>query len=407
MKRLAIILTLLVLVAGAAAGLVYYRSAAASSAEVADTSSADGAQAVAAEGDEGEARTAEVGAEDEAEAEGEDEEGETAVPVNVVSVEVGSVSTYITATANLIPEDEVQVLAEAEGRVTRLEVEEGDYVRRGQLLAALLRDEAQIAHEKAQVKESNARLAFERGERMAKQSLIADEEFDKLTMDHRIAQQELAEAKWRLDKTEIRAPFDGRITLRNVTLGQHVQVADELFTLTDFNPLIARIYLPEKDVLQLEEGRDVKITLKADETIDFNGRIRQISPVVDTATGTVKVTVAALDTPKAVRPGGFVTIDIVRETRDRTLVLPRAAVVRELAKAHVFVARDDVAERRSVELGLEENGHLEILSGVEAGESVVVAGQGGLKDGAKIKVLETESDELQAVAVTGERRRVG
>ena len=127
--------------------------------------------------------------------------------------------------------------------------------------------------------------------------------------------------------------------------------------------------------------------LNASEQVDFSGRIRQISPIVDTATGTVKITVEAIESPTGVRPGSFVTVDIVRETRSATLLIPREAVLRELQKAHVFVASDNVAEKRAVTLGLEEGDFVEALTGVEAGETVIVAGQGGLKDGSPVKVL--------------------
>jgi len=329
------------------------------------------------------------------------------VPVNVSDVQIGTVSTYLTATANLVPEDEVKVLAEAEGRVTDLLVEEGDHVKRGQLLAALLRDEAEIRFNKAELKATNAALAYERAAKMAAEDLISREEFDKITMDDRIAQQELAEARWQLDKTEIRAPFDGRLTLRSVTLGQHVRPGDELFVVTDFDPLIARIYLPEKDVLALEEGRQVKITLKANDNVRFRGHIRQISPVVDTATGTVKVTVAAIDPPPAVRPGGFVTIDITRETRESALLVPRKAVIRELNQAHVFVADNDVAVRRDVSLGLEEDDLLEVLAGVESGERVIVAGHGSLKDGSPVKVLPQPTEQASELSEPPQRQRHG
>jgi len=88
-----------------------------------------------------------------------------------------------------------------------------------------------------------------------------------------------------------------------------------------------------------------------------------------------------------VRPGSFVTVNIVRETHPEALLLPREAVLRELQKAHVFVAEDDIAEKRSVKLGLEEGGLIEVISGVEAGDQVIVAGQGGLKDGSAVKIL--------------------
>jgi membrane fusion protein (multidrug efflux system) len=370
-RVLRIVLVLTVMVLGAAAGGLYIYNAAAEQATTDTTQSEDTS---------GETKT------DDDPSDGEDEE--TAIPVSVTDVEIGDVSTYITATSNLVPEDEVRVLAESEARVTRILVEEGEPVRAGQLLAELQRDEAEILVNKA-------RLAYERAQRMSQENLIAQEEFDKITMNHRIAQQELAEAEWRLEKTQIRAPFEGRVTLRSCTLGQDVRPGDPLFTVTDFHPLISRIYLPEKDVLRLDEGRDVRITLNADDEVAFAGRIRQISPVVDTATGTVKVTIEAVDPPSAVRPGGFVAIDITRETHPDAMLLPKEAVIRELKQAHVFVARGEVAEKREVALGLEEGRNIEIVHGLERGESIVIAGQGGLDDGSKIKIL-PEPAEAQA-----------
>jgi membrane fusion protein (multidrug efflux system) len=317
-----------------------------------------------------------------------DEKAREPVPVSVAAVASGPVSSYISATANLIPDNEVQVLTEAEGRVARLLADEGDWIQKGQALAVLHRDDAEIALKKSQVREANAILGYERGEKMNEQGLISEVDFDKLRMERDLASQEVAEAQLRLSKTTIRAPFSGRITLRSVETGQHLRPGDALFKIADFEPLVADIHLPEKDVLALKTGRTARITLKADEAVRFNGRIRQISPVVDLSTGTVKVTVEALRPfPESVRPGGFVTIDIVRETRPAALLLPRQAVLRELQSAHVFVAKNGLAEKRTVTLGLEEGERVEIRGGVAAGERVIVAGQGSLRHGSPIKVL--------------------
>jgi membrane fusion protein (multidrug efflux system) len=310
------------------------------------------------------------------------------IPVAVHSIATGAVSSYISSTANLITENEVKVLAEADGRVAEMLVEEGMRVSKGQVLASLAREDAEIAVNKARLRATNARLAHDRGLKALQEELLSREVFDKVAMEKDIAEQELAEANWRLEKTTIRAPFAGRITGRTVTLGQHVKPGDSLFSVADFDPLIARIYLPEKDVYGLNEGRDVRITLKADESTKFPGRIRQISPVVDTGTGTVKVTIeASAHAPQGVRPGAFVTIDIVRETHARAVLVPREAIIRELQEAYVFVAKGEVAEKRTVSLGLEEADLVEALSGVAAGDQVIVAGQGGLKDGTPIKVI--------------------
>jgi membrane fusion protein (multidrug efflux system) len=317
----------------------------------------------------------------------EGEEKSTLIPVEVTEVSSGPVASYISATANLVPEDQVKVLAETEGRVVSLKVEEGDRVSRGQVLASLDRSEAEILLAKARLRETNARLAHERAEDTMEQGLISREEFDRLTMEHEMARQEVAEAEWRLERTVIRAPFAGIVTERFINPGQHLRPGDELFAVADFDPLIARIYLPEKDVLTLDEGREVRISLAAEESLRFDGRIRQISPVVDTATGTVKVTVEANEPPSKVRPGAFVTIEIVRERREGATLLPRESVIRELRSAHVFVTDGETASKRAVTLGIEEGSMIEVMSGVEAGEQVIVAGQGGLKPGSKVKIL--------------------
>lgn len=385
MKRFIVLATLGLLLAGGLAVGLYMRATGsqASAAEAADPNAPDDGTG-----------SVERASKDD----GKGENGEkkkTPVPVNVVAISTGPVSSYITATTNLISENEVKVLAEAEGRIADLLVEEGDRVRKGQTLAVLVRDDAEIALKKAELKATNATLAYERGVRAVEEDLLSREDFDKLKMDDELARQEQAEAQWRLEKTTIRAPFAGRITERIIRPGSHVRSPDHLFTVADFDPLIAYIYLPEKDVFGLTAGRDVRIRVKASEKTSFRGRIRQISPVVDTATGTVKVTVEAVAPPPEVRPGSFVTIEVVRETHPVAVLLPREAVIRELQEAYIFVANGEVAERRVVSLGIEEGGRVEALSGVEPGEQVIVAGQGGLKDGSPIKILPTtEASDL-------------
>lgn len=309
------------------------------------------------------------------------------VPVSVAAIAAAPISSYISSTANLIAENEVKIVSEAEGRIERLLVEEGVYVQKGQALASIARGDAEILREKARVRAGNARVAYTRAKDMHAKELLSRGDYDKIAMEKDVAEQELNEAEWRLGKTTIRAPFSGRVTERVINQGQHVRPGDPLFTLTDYDPLIARIFLPEKDVLALQPGRAVKLTLRASNDVTFSGRIRQISPVVDTSTGTVKVTVEAVNPPAVARPGAFITVDIVRETKASALRVPREAVVRELNESHVFVAEGNVAKRRDVTLGIEEGAFVEAVSGIKPGDKVIVAGQGALRDGSPIKVM--------------------
>lgn len=322
---------------------------------------------------------------------GKEEKEKAPVPVSIAAIAAAPISSYISSTANLVAENEVKVVAEADGRVERLLVEEGDFVPQGATLATLARGDAQMLLQKARVRASNARIAFNRSKDLTAKGLMSQGDYEKIVMEKGVADAELAEAQWRLSKTTIRAPFSGRVTERMINAGQHVRPGDSLFTLTDFDPLIARIFLPERDVIALRAGQHVRLTLRAASEVAFNGRIRQVSPVVDTATGTVKVTVEAVQPPPAVRPGAFVTVDIVRETKPNAIRVPREAVIRELREAHVFVVEGDKAKRRDLTLGLEEGDFIEATSGLRTGEKVIVAGQGALRDGSLIKVMPARS----------------
>lgn len=342
---------------------------------------AGGAIAVGAIGNAKPAEAAEA-AEDETDAE------EASVPVEVTEASRHDLTAALVATANLVPKDQVNVLSESEGRIARVAVEEGDWVREGDVLVVLDRREAEIAHGTAALKAESAELAYDRAVAASAEGLISSEQLDAARTEHEVAQQSLAEAQWRLDKTTVRAPFTGRVTARTATVGQHVRPGDALYELASWNPLIAEIFLPERDVMALQVGGEATLRLASATDVSFAGQIERISPVVDTATGTVKVTVHAVRPPSEVRPGAFVAVEIPRDRREGVIAVPRDAVIRQLRQAHVFVtAEDGTAARREVHLGLEQGGLVEVTEGLDAGDIVVVAGQGALKDGAKVKIL--------------------
>jgi membrane fusion protein (multidrug efflux system) len=319
-----------------------------------------------------------------------------AIPVEVAVVAQETVSAYVSATANLVAEYDVTVLGESEGRVTSMIADEGQFVQRGQVLARLDSSDEEIALKKAQLRHSNAELVYERARDLFERELISREESDRLTVDYQIASQELAESQWALAQTVIKAPFAGRVTARHIQPGQHVRLGDPLFQITDFDPLIARIYLSESDVVGLAPGTEATIQLNANQEIGLRGRIRQISPVVDTATGTVKVTVEAIEPSDDIRPGSFVSIHVVREEHLDALVVPRAAILRELQSTHVFTMEGDTVTKQIVELGIEESDRVEVIDGLVAGAQVVVAGQGSLKDGVRVRILGVPEPEAES-----------
>jgi RND family efflux transporter MFP subunit len=118
-----------------------------------------------------------------------------------------------------------------------------------------------------------------------------------------------------------------------------------------------------------------------------NGHIERISPIVDQTTGTVKVTIQLQPTDRGFRPGAFVRVDIRTDTRRDAVLIPKRALIEEDGENFVYIATGDTARRTKVSLGFESEGTVEIRSGLNAGQQVVVAGQGALKEGAKIKPM--------------------
>jgi membrane fusion protein (multidrug efflux system) len=352
-----------------------------------------------------------------------------AVPVELIQAEEGAISAFVSSTANLKARRDVELAARAEGVVREVLVEEGDLVREGQVLcrlddravkirlestdqklaqARLQHDKARIRQEKAATQISNNKAEVERSERAFAEGLVSEKEVDDLRYkvaelyhDQQVAQSEqkefahhveeleaeLAQVKYDLSQTQMAAPFAGYITERKVELGQTVRNLDPLFRLGAFSPLEADVHLSERDARRVRPGQKAALSLGAGSE-EVQGEVLRISPVVDNSTGTVKVTLTVQPSSRLFKPGAFVRVDIETDSREKTTLIPKRALVQQDGQTFVFVADGEQAQRREVKLGYESGGAVEILDGVKLGENVVVAGQGSLKEGSKIKEVQ-------------------
>jgi membrane fusion protein (multidrug efflux system) len=321
---------------------------------------------------------------------GETEAEPEPVAVEVAPVRVGEIATYIEATSNLVARTRIDVVAEAAGRITHVHADQGDDVTVGAMLVSLDAKASRLALKTARIKAEAASGLHGRGATLADKDLVAVEELQKLTTDRDVARQQLEEAELALSRRRVRAPVKAQVTRRDVTVGQYVREGDTLFELTDFDTLEARIYVPERDALQVTPGREVELVLQARDDVTFPGVVRHVSSKVDPESGTVEITIEVKDAPAQVRSGSFVSVRMVRTRNANATWLPREAVIRGPRGAHVFVVEDSVAHRREVVLGAEEGGKLEIAEGLEASEQVVLSGHGGLDDGESVTAVASE-----------------
>jgi len=311
---------------------------------------------------------------------------EEAVPVEVAALGHGEIEAVLRLSSNLEAEDEVQVFAEAPRRVTELLVEEGTPVRKGRTLIQLQDDEQKSAVAKAEIELKESERDYERAKELYEQKLVTEETYTEAGYKVERNRLALADARRELSYTQVRAPIAGIVTERLVNLGDQVTVNQPLFRIVDFDSIVARIYVPEKDMARLAVGQPARLKADALGGQVFAGSIDRISPIVDPATGTVKVTVA---TPRqeGLRPGMYVEVELVTAVHDAALLVPKRALVYDNDQVFVFRLKDERrVERLRVTALLENTDFIEPAGGLDAGDELIVAGQSGLKDNGLVRL---------------------
>lgn len=308
------------------------------------------------------------------------------VPVELAVAEARPISAYYRASSVIEADRHVELVSKMGGRVSKVNVEEGDWVDRGQVLAELENDEQKILLRQSELKEKDAKRELDRRQSLLKSSLITQEDFDatKSTFDLAVTDRELAAV--RVEDTEIRAPFSGQITERRIVPGQHVNPSEMVFSLVDFEPLRVRVHLPEVIARKVTVGDAVNLDVEA-LSEPMPATIERISPVVDPATSTVRLTLLVNGDARAITVGGFVKVRITTDTQTDALSIPKLALVEEGGLRSVFIAQADSVRKVEIKTGLYDDSHIEVLDGLEAGDYVVTLGQGGLRDGSHIDVL--------------------
>lgn len=313
---------------------------------------------------------------------------QAAVPVETILARTGPISAVFSGTASIEAEDEAVVVARASGIIEGIQTEEGRYVRVGATLATLDTDRLNLELSRASVAFEKAQRDHARMKGLFEKQLVSAEEYERTRTDLEAQQAALELARLGVDEAVVRAPISGIIAERMVKTGNMVQMHSPTFRIVSFDPLLAVVYAPERELGRLEVGQDAALTADALGGETFTGRVERISPIVDPATGTFKVTIAVRDRSRRLRPGLFTRVAIATDTRGEALLIPKGALLREDDEAAVYVVRDSLAFRQVVATGYETDADVEITRGLEPGARVVTLGQAALADSAKVLVLD-------------------
>lgn len=326
-------------------------------------------------------------------------------PVEVKPVESRKVEYTVTAVGSLEAFERVAVTARVAGAVERVMLAEGQVVTKGQPLVEVEPERyrlavaaAQATLQKAQAAQGEAQAGYARRQQASEKNpgLIRGEEIEmwrtkvqSTAAEAAQAQAALAQARLNLRDAFVRAPVTGIIQTRTVETGQYVPVGTVLATLVRRDPLLLRFQVPEQDAMPLRSGVIAKFNV-AEDSVQHEARITHVAAAANQASRMVEVTAHVLNPNRPeLRPGAFARVTVpIGATRDAP-VIPQTAIRPSEKGFLAFTVDNGVARQRVLTLGMRTaDGQVEVKSGLNAGETLVIRGAEALREGAKVKVTQ-------------------
>lgn len=312
-----------------------------------------------------------------------------ATPVAAHEVSTRDLSRPLRIAATVEPRVLISLAARTEGTVQSVAVEEGDRVKAGQLLAQLDVAEAGAELARAQAQMASATLDFNRASELRRRGVATDIEYQAAEVALQVARSQRELWQSRVAYGRIEAPQASMVIARHIETGEAVQTQSTLFELADMDQLVLRLGVSELDVVHLQQGQLLPVTLDALPDVQLEGVVRRIFPAAlgSSRLITVEVLLPSTAWEQGVRPGFLARIAAAIDPRPATLVAPSAALGSQEGGYYVFVIEDDVLIRRAVSTGISRSRWTEILSGVEPGELILASNPINMLDAQKVRIV--------------------
>jgi len=301
-------------------------------------------------------------------------------------VTAGKLGDRVATVGSIYSNEEVEIRSEISGRIEQLFFKEGGRVRKGDLLLKMNDDELQAQLLRARSRQKLAEQQEARQRQLFEKSMTSKEEYDNALTNLDLAQAEAQLIQAQINKTEIRSPFDGNIGLRFVSAGSYVTPTMLITTIQDIGIVKIDFAVPEKYTGSIKVGDKVSLRVQKSPKV-YTATVYALQPKVDLATRTLRVRASSPNRDGALLPGSLATIDISMDERDAILV-PAYAVVPELKGHRVFVYKDGRAESRRVEIGIRTDENIEVVQGLQQGDTLITSAILQLRPGMVVKPTE-------------------
>lgn len=320
--------------------------------------------------------------------------------VELATVERKGIRDIVDLVGQLEAEESVSVRSETEGILEAVTFEEGHAVSKGQLLFKLRDDQQAARLREAEAQLVLAKETYERARTLVRQKAVSQVELDTATAELQVAQARRDLAQVELERTEIRAPFDGVLGARLVSPGKRIDPDMDLVRIDAVERLRLVFTVPEIAVPLVRVGMSLTLTVAPLPGKSFPGQVYFVAPSLDPTNRRLLLKAWVPNEEHLLRPGLFANIQVEIDRRDDALVVPESALAYDMQGSFVWrVSSDMIAERVSVHLGLRRPGEVEITSGLQAGDRIVSAGTNKVTAGTRVQLAAlTPKDEAITAA---------
>lgn len=297
------------------------------------------------------------------------------MPVEAAPVRVETITDDLLVVGSLLANESTVIRPEIDGRIVRLDLTEGGIARKGDLLVKLDDDSRQAELAKAEANLALSRRNFERADELYRRQNLPASSRDEALAKLRADEASLRIAQVALQKTELRAPFDGMLGLRQASVGDYVQPGAAIVGLDDVDPIKVDFRVPEVFAHRLKVGQAIQLSVDAVPGKTFTGEVYAIDPQVDVNGRSVLLRARVPNTDGPLRPGMFARVTLILDERADALVVPEEALIPQGQSHIVFKVVDGKVAPQPVTIGIRRKGVVEITSGLSEGDTVITAGQ--------------------------------
>ena len=304
------------------------------------------------------------------------------MPVKTIVLQTGSSSQNVYSSGTLSPNEEVELRCELSGKITNLYIKEGSFVSKGQLIAKIKDDDIKAQLKKVSLEADLAKQTEARQKKLLDIEAISKEEYDIASNKVSTLNADSELLKIQLARTEIRAPFSGRIGLKNISVGAYVTPSNVIATLVQTNPLKVDFSLPEKYLTKIHVGQNVSFQIDGSNE-EFSAKILALDPQIDPNLRTVNVRAVTSNNNNKLLPGMFVKVSLNLGS-DASIMIPSETIIPVLEGKKVYLKKNGVVTEKIIETGLRNEANVQVLSGLQAGDSLITSSLMTLKAGAPV-----------------------